>query len=128
MCDRVGVLYAGELVEEGPARQVFDDPRHPYTVGLLRCIPRRDTLKGREMLDTIPGFLPAPGQVAEGCIFADRCGLAEDRCRTESPPPYDAGPGRRSRCHFHDRAQTLPAGREGSPAAAPGRHQGRIGR
>ena len=108
MCDRVGVLYAGELVEEGPARQVFDDPRHPYTVGLLRCIPRRDTLKGREMLDTIPGFLPAPGQVAEGCIFADRCGLAEDRCRTESPPPYDAGPGRRSRCHFHDRAQTLP--------------------
>ncbi len=108
MCDRVGVLYAGELVEEGPARQVFDDPRHPYTVGLLRCIPRRDTLKGREMLDTIPGFLPAPGQVVEGCIFADRCGLAEDRCRTESPPPYDAGPGRRSRCHFHDRAQVLP--------------------
>ncbi len=108
MCDRVGVLYAGELVEEGPARQVFDDPRHPYTVGLLRCIPRRDTLKGREMLDTIPGFLPAPGLVTEGCIFADRCGLAEDRCRTESPPPYEAGPGRRSRCHFHDRAQTLP--------------------
>jgi peptide/nickel transport system ATP-binding protein len=108
MCDRVGVLYAGELVEEGPARQVFDDPRHPYTVGLLRCIPRRDTLKGREMLDTIPGFLPAPGQVVQACIFADRCGLAEDRCRDESPPPYDAGPNRRSRCHFHDRAQTLP--------------------
>ena len=42
MCDRVGVLYAGELVEEGPAREVFDDPRHPYTVGLLRCIPRRE--------------------------------------------------------------------------------------
>ena len=108
MCDRVGVLYAGELVEEGPARQVFDDPRHPYTVGLLRCIPRRDTLKGREMLDTIPGFLPAPGEITEGCIFADRCGLVEDRCRTEAPPPYDAGPGRRARCHFHDRAQTLP--------------------
>jgi peptide/nickel transport system ATP-binding protein len=108
MCDRVGVLYAGELVEEGPARQVFDDPRHPYTVGLLRCIPRRDTLKGREMLDTIPGFLPSPGSVGEGCIFADRCGLVEDRCRTESPPPYEAGPNRRSRCHFHDRAQTLP--------------------
>jgi peptide/nickel transport system ATP-binding protein len=108
MCDRVGVLYAGELIEEGPARQVFDDPRHPYTVGLLRCIPRRDTLKGREMLDTIPGFLPTPGLVTEGCIFADRCGLAEDRCRTESPPPYEVGPGRRSRCHFHDRAQTLP--------------------
>ena len=61
MCDRVGVLYAGELVEEGPARQVFDDPRHPYTVGLLRCIPRRGQRKDRGRLDTIPGFLPAPG-------------------------------------------------------------------
>jgi peptide/nickel transport system ATP-binding protein len=107
MCDRVGVLYAGELVEEGPAGQVFNDPRHPYTVGLLRCIPRRDMLKARETLDTIPGFLPTPGLVPKGCIFADRCGLAEERCREEAPPPYDAGPGRRSRCHFHERAQTL---------------------
>ncbi len=108
MCDRVGVLYAGELIEEGPARQVFKDPRHPYTVGLLRCIPRRDMLKARQTLDTIPGFLPTPGLVPQGCIFADRCGLAEDRCRLEAPPPYDIGAGRRSRCHFHDRAQTLP--------------------
>ena len=108
MCDRVGVLYAGEMIEEGPAREVFNDPRHPYTVGLLRCIPRRDTLKDRATLDTIPGFLPTPGTVTQGCIFADRCGLVEQRCRDESPPPYDAGPGRRSRCHFHERAQTLP--------------------
>ena len=108
MCDRVGVLYAGEMIEEGPARQVFNDPRHPYTVGLLRCIPRRDMLKARQTLDTIPGFLPTPGSVPKGCIFADRCGLAEDRCREEEPPPYDVGPGRTSRCHFHERAQTLP--------------------
>ena len=66
MCDRVGVLYAGELVEEGPARQVFDDPRHPYTVGLLRCIPRRGQRKDRDRLDTIPGFLPAPGHSLNG--------------------------------------------------------------
>jgi peptide/nickel transport system ATP-binding protein len=59
MCDRVGVLYAGELLEQGPARQVFDDPRHPYTVGLLRCIPRRGQRKDRDRLDTIPGFLRA---------------------------------------------------------------------
>ena len=108
MCDRVGVLYAGELAEEGPAREVFNDPHHPYTVGLLRCIPRRDTLKAHGTLDTIPGFLPTPGLVPQGCVFADRCGLAEALCREESPPPYDAGPGRKSRCHFHDRAQTLP--------------------
>src|SRR5271166_6557446 len=92
MCDRVGVLYAGELVEEGPAREVFTEPRHPYTVGLLRCIPRRDTLKSHRALDTIPGFLPTPGQVPTGCIFAERCGLAQDRCRTEAPPPYEIAP------------------------------------
>jgi peptide/nickel transport system ATP-binding protein len=108
MCDRVGVLYAGELVEEGQARHVFDDPRHPYTVGLLRCIPRRHVDKSRHALDTIPGFLPAPGETTEGCIFAPRCGLAEDRCRTKVPPLYDAGGTRRARCHFHERAQELP--------------------
>ena len=64
-------------------------PRHPYTVGLLRCIPRRDTLKANRALDTIPGSLPSPGVVPDGCIFADRCGLVEDRCRTEAPPLYE---------------------------------------
>jgi peptide/nickel transport system ATP-binding protein len=108
MCDRVGVLYAGELVEEAPAAEVFEGPRHPYTVGLLRCIPRRGRRKDHGRLDTIPGFLPQPGQVADGCIFAPRCALAEDRCRTETPPPYDVGPGRTSRCHFHEKAPGLP--------------------
>src|SRR4029077_11174986 len=87
MCDRVGVLYAGELVEEGPAHEVLVSPRHPYTVGLLRSIPRRDAGSGgRATLATIPGSLPAPGALTEGCIFADRCGLADERCRTEPPP------------------------------------------
>jgi len=108
MCDRVGVLYAGEMVEEGPAREVFANPRHPYTVGLLRCIPRRDMLKANRALDTIPGSLPPPGDVPHGCIFADRCGLVEQRCRTEAPPLYESGAARRSRCHFHERAHTLP--------------------
>ena len=123
MCDRVGVLYAGELVEEGQAREVFDNPRHPYTVGLLRCIPRRDTLKAHRALDTIPGSLPEPGLVPDGCIFADRCGLVQDRCRVEPPPLYDAGPGRRSRCHFHERAQALP--RVTAPEREPGVSNGR---
>jgi peptide/nickel transport system ATP-binding protein len=115
MCDRVGVLYAGELVEEGPAAEVFRDPRHPYTVGLLRAIPRRDPAGaarsangGRPPLSTIPGSLPAPGSVVEGCIYADRCGLADDRCRSEAPPIYEIGGGRGSRCHYNDRAQTVP--------------------
>jgi peptide/nickel transport system ATP-binding protein len=108
MCERVGVMYAGELVEQGPAREIFEDPRHPYTVGLLRCIPRRGQRKDHGRLDTIPGFLPAPGEIPVGCIFTQRCALAEDRCRTESPPPYPVGPDRTSRCHFHDRAPSLP--------------------
>ena len=134
MCDTVGVLYAGKLVEEGPARQVFDDPRHPYTVGLLRCIPKGGQRKDKHRLDTIPGFLPELGADLPGCVFADRCALAEDRCRTEPPPLYDVGPGRGSRCHFHERAQTLPreeahempmpAGARGGRAAAPRRRAG----
>ena len=116
MCDRVGVLYAGELVEEGPARQVFDGPRHPYTVGLLRCIPRRGQRKDRDRLDTIPGFLPAPGHAMTGCIFAPRCGLAQDRCRTESPPFFDVADLQAARCFYHDQAPELP---RATPSSAP---------
>src|SRR5215831_16769035 len=116
MCDRVGVLYAGELVEEGPARQVFDDPRHPYTVGLLRCIPRRGQRKDRDRLDTIPGFLPTPGHSLTGCVFAPRCALAQDRCRSESPPFFDVGELQTARCFYHDQAPDLP---RATPSSAP---------
>jgi peptide/nickel transport system ATP-binding protein len=107
MCDRVGVLYAGELVEEGPAQQVLHDPRHPYSVGLLRCIPRAGARKDEGRLDTIPGFLPQLGAEIPGCVFSDRCALVKDICITDKPPLYDLG-GRRSRCHFHEQAQDLP--------------------
>ena len=82
MCDRVGVLYAGKLVEEGPAGEVFDEPRHPYTVGLLRCLPRHGSRKAAQRLETIPGFLPLLGAELPTCVFVDRCALADDRCRT----------------------------------------------
>src|SRR6266568_1028432 len=108
MCERVGVMYAGELVEQGPAREVFEQPRHPYTVGLLRCIPRRGQRKDHGRLDTIPGFLPAPGEVPAGCIFAQRCALADQRCRTDSPPPYPISADRTTRCHYHEQAPALP--------------------
>ena len=117
MCDRVGVLYAGELVEQGPARQVFDDPRHPYTVGLLRCIPRRGQRKDRDRLDTIPGFLPSPGHALTGCVFAPRCALAQDRCRSESPPFFDVGDLRTARCFYSDQAPELPRATPSSVSA-----------
>jgi peptide/nickel transport system ATP-binding protein len=108
MCDRVGVLYAGELIEEGPAQELFDMPRHPYTMGLLRCIPRQGQRKDHGRLDAIPGFLPAPGQEIIGCIFAPRCPIAEQRCREASPPAFDTGPGRTSRCYLHEETADLP--------------------
>jgi peptide/nickel transport system ATP-binding protein len=108
MCDTVGVLYAGRLVEEGPTASVFADPRHPYTVGLMRCIPRGGVRKDVDRLDTIPGFLPQLGADLHGCVFADRCALVEDICRTDEPPLYELGGGHESRCHFHERAQDLP--------------------
>ena len=108
MCDRVGVLYAGRLVEEGPVGTVLQDPRHPYTVGLLRCIPRGGVRKDRGRLDTIPGFLPSLGATIEGCVFADRCALADDRCRTEEPPLESIGAAHSARCFYHELAQDLP--------------------
>jgi len=117
MCDRVGVLYAGELVEEGPARAVFENPRHPYTVGLLRCIPRRGQRKDTDRLDSIPGFLPTPGVTVTGCIFAPRCGLARDRCRQEHPPFFEVDEVRTSRCFFHEQAPDLPRATPVSVAA-----------
>jgi peptide/nickel transport system ATP-binding protein len=114
MCDRVGVLYAGRLVEQGPVQAVFDDPRHPYAVGLLRCLPRGGVRKDRERLDTIPGFLPQLGADLPACVFVDRCGLAQDICRQEEPPFIDIGNGRNSRCHFWEQAHELP---RAAPAA-----------
>ncbi len=108
MCDRVGVLYAGRMVEEGPARELLTNPRHPYTVGLLRCIPRWGLSKDIGPLDTIPGFPPPIGARLKACVFADRCGLVQDVCRAQEPELESVGPDHSSRCFFSDRAQTLP--------------------
>ncbi|HEY6312529.1 MAG TPA: ABC transporter ATP-binding protein [Streptosporangiaceae bacterium] len=116
MCDRVGVLYAGELLEQGPARAVFENPRHPYTVGLLRCIPRRGQRKDTDRLDTIPGFLPTPGYTMTGCVFAPRCALAADVCRESAPPFFPVDEVRTSRCYFHEQAPGLP---RATPASIP---------
>ncbi|MFO1037553.1 MAG: ABC transporter ATP-binding protein [Geminicoccaceae bacterium] len=107
MCDRVGVLYAGTLVEEGATDRVFHDPHHPYTVALLRCLPRPGQRKDHGRLDTIPGFLPSPGEPISGCAFAARCALADERCRTERPQLREVS-GRLARCHHAEQAPGLP--------------------
>ena len=116
MCDRVGVLYAGVLVEEGPAATLFAEPRHPYTVGLLRCAPEDGRRKAHGPLETIAGFLPPPGSAYQGCIYAPRCPIARDICRAEPPPLADLG-GRSSRCHFPEAVADIP--RAMSAAAPP---------
>ncbi len=115
MCDRVGVMYAGKIVEEGPSQQVFDDPQHPYTVGLLRSIPRHGVRKTERALATIPGILPLIGSDLPTCVFVDRCPLASDLCRTVEPPivPVGGNGDRFTRCHHPDQisqlADTTPA-------------------
>ena len=118
MCDRVGVLYAGRMVEEGPAWELLTNPRHPYTVGLLRCIPRWGLSKELGALDTIPGFPPGIGATVHGCVFAERCAMAEDICRSTEPELAPVGDGHASRCHFADRAPNLPRA-ERVPAPRP---------
>ena len=103
MCDRVGVMYAGKIVEEGDARGVFEHPEHPYTLGLLRSLPRHGIRKSQRALSTIPGNLPQIGTDLPTCVYVDRCPLADDLCRTVEPPIVEVGPDRWTRCHHRDR-------------------------
>src|SRR5205807_2241778 len=108
MCDRIGIIYAGRIVEEGPAHDLLHAPRHPYTMGLLRCVPRFEPGKGRVRLEPIPGALPFLGDAIAGCAFHPRCVLAKARCRGREPELYDVGPGRRSRCYFWEDVPQMP--------------------
>lgn len=116
MCDRVGVLYAGRLVEEARTEEIFRAPRHPYTAGLLRCLPQAGRSKDKALLATIPGFLPSPGARITGCVFAPRCGLADDHCRAQEPA-MQVVDGRASKCHYPDRVAEM-AGVSEMPAIA----------
>lgn len=96
ICHRVIVMYAGQIVEEGTARMILKDPKHPYTQGLIRSLPK---LTEREQeLYSIPGTVPQPGSIDVGCRFADRCEFAFDACFTENPPLFDLEKTRTCRC------------------------------
>ena len=94
LCDRVGVLYAGKLVEEGPVGRIFGNPRHPYTRGLIRSIPTMSGARSNAALAPIPGTLTAAARAARGCSFAERCALAAADCGAGPialQPEQDAG-------------------------------------
>src|SRR3954471_23773846 len=96
---RVVVMYAGRVVEEAPVERLFADPRHPYTQGLIRSIPRIDTAGTRKArLEAIPGVVPSLLDPPRGCRFAPRCRHAMAQCREAVPPLIDAGGGHKVAC------------------------------
>ncbi len=98
IADRVAVMYAGMIVEEGTRKELLSRPRHPYAQGLLKSIPRPEARGGK--LEEIKGVVPRPGRWPPGCRFAPRCPYAFDRCRAELPQRTAASPTQGAWCHL----------------------------
>jgi peptide/nickel transport system ATP-binding protein/oligopeptide transport system ATP-binding protein len=107
MADEVAVMYAGRVVERAPAAALFEDPQHPYTLGLLGSIPRLD--EERERLLAIAGAVPPPFALPKGCRFHPRCPFAEEACRTETPPLREVVPGHEAACRRAPVEESLAA-------------------
>jgi oligopeptide/dipeptide ABC transporter ATP-binding protein len=99
-CSRVAVMYAGQLVEDGEVASVFSEPRHPYTLGLLRAVPDFDVV--RESLSSIPGAPPDLASLPQGCRFHPRCAFVRESCVTANVPLISLGAGRYARCLYHE--------------------------
>ncbi|WP_368413456.1 ABC transporter ATP-binding protein [Dongia sp.] len=99
LADRVMVMYAGSIVEEGAVRDIFKRPQHPYTEGLLKSMPRLDS-HGLNRLETIGGQPPNLQNLPTGCAFRDRCQYAFERCAEERPQLHEIGTGRAKACHL----------------------------
>ena len=95
MCDKVAVMYAGKIVEQGTVRDIYNHPRHPYTEGLLKSVPK---IGSKAALYTVPGQPPDLTNLPPGCAFAPRCRYALERCRTEEPADVTITSGHTSRC------------------------------
>jgi peptide/nickel transport system ATP-binding protein len=108
MADKVAVMYAGRIVEQGPVIDVIERPLHPYTQGLIACAPGRRAAQPGEPLAEIPGTVPSPQDRGSGCSFAGRCRFVEERCKYSLPPmSYDNDGTRSVLCWLHEKG--IPA-------------------
>jgi peptide/nickel transport system ATP-binding protein len=98
ICDRVGVMYAGEFMEQSALYELFKRPLHPYTLDLLGCVPHFDPAPEKRSLVTIPGAIPRVDELPPGCIFAPRCKFVEDACTVARPPLDEVAPDHLSAC------------------------------
>lgn len=102
-CERVIVMYAGQIIEEAPVKTIFDNPEHPYTQGLIQSVP--DMRYKKDRLYSIEGSVPRPGSIKRGCRFASRCEFAFDRCLEEDPELYETSTGHKTRCFLYDKEE-----------------------
>jgi oligopeptide/dipeptide ABC transporter ATP-binding protein len=111
VADRVAVMYTGRIVEESPVEELFARPKHPYTEGLLRSVPKLTSasVAKKERLETIDGTVPSPTDLPPGCHFAPRCHYRLPRCTEEEIPLYDLEGGVRVRCVLFDPAAVVAA-------------------
>lgn len=97
---RVGVMYAGEMVERATVQEIYQNPQHPYTQGLIRCVPKLGADKASSMLYPIRGRVPPPDSRPSGCVFGPRCDYVREKCRMERPKLRQLPNGTYVRCHF----------------------------
>ncbi|NUQ38689.1 MAG: ABC transporter ATP-binding protein [Caldilineales bacterium] len=100
VCTKIGVMYAGEMVERGTIAAVYERPQHPYTQGLLRCVPKLGADKASSLLYPIRGRVPPPNSRPAGCVFGPRCDYRRERCIQERPALRTLANGVQVRCHF----------------------------
>ncbi|WP_448576413.1 ABC transporter ATP-binding protein [Thermomicrobium sp.] len=119
MTDRINVMYAGHIVETAPTEELFENPKHPYTVGLLNSIPRLDAPR-KERLNPIRGLPPDLIDLPDMCPFVPRCDFAREKCSEKNPPLFDVNPVHRSACWYWEEVSLAGPRRHGEVRADDG--------
>lgn len=118
VCDRVAVFYAGELLEEANVRELFRTPHHPYTAGLIECLPARGVAGTRQPLSPIPGRLPSLSSLPPGCVYQPRCRYARENCTESHPELVQTDESHKARCFYWPEVRVRDAGLD-APAGQP---------